>query len=77
MTLNVIKIDGSGDSLRLIQIAQIRKEIRIVSDLPNIAFEMPMIDRVKADKGHEKSQVCFQERIAKGIAASEAEPLNG
>src|SRR5262249_28226146 len=45
-----------------------RKEIRIIGDLPNIAFEMTVIDRVEANKGHKKSKICFKQRIAEKVS---------
>src|SRR6516164_11539209 len=68
VTLNVIKIDGLGDPIGLIQIPQIRKKIPVVGDPPNIAFEMPVIDRIEPNESHEKSQVCFQQRITEKVS---------
>ena len=49
MAFDVIKIDSVGDSLLLIQIFEVPKEMGIIHDTSNVAFKVSMIHGIKSD----------------------------
>ena len=59
VTFDVIKIHRIGDTIDLIKIAQIPGQIWIIDNPSDVAFEMTMVDGVKADQSHEEPPVCF------------------
>ena len=50
MALDVIDVDGLGDSRLLIKIEQIALQIRIIDDPPQVAFEMAVINDVESNQ---------------------------
>ena len=48
--LDVVHVDGRGDAALLIEIAQVIREIGVVDDAAQIAFEVAVVDRVEADE---------------------------
>jgi hypothetical protein len=67
--LDVIEIHRPGDARCLIQVAEVALQIRIVDDPPEVAFEVPVIDRIEAHEGAEKPPVRFDECCAKQISS--------
>jgi len=57
MPLNVIEIDGLGDSWLLIEILQITEKIWVIDNATNITFEMSVVNRIKAHKSYEQAPV--------------------
>ena len=64
MTLDVIEVNDVGNSVELIQIAKVSKQIRVIHNPADIAFEMPVINRVKSDQRYKKSPIRFERKIA-------------
>jgi hypothetical protein len=46
----VVHVDGRGDAGLLIEIAQVIREIGIVDDAAQVAFEVAVVDRVEANE---------------------------
>jgi hypothetical protein len=57
--LDVIHVDGVGNAGRLIKLAQIIRQVRVVDDAAQIAFEVAVIDRVKTDQRREQPPIGF------------------
>src|SRR5205807_188818 len=49
--LDVVHVDGRGDASLLIEIAQIVREIGIINDAAQVAFEVAVVDGVEAAEG--------------------------
>ena len=59
--LDVVEVHGVGNSVDLIEIFEIAKEVGVVDDPPNVAFEMAMVDGVEAYEGDEQAPIGFDE----------------
>ncbi len=53
VTLDMIEVDGLGDTGLLIQVHQVTLEVRVVDDAADVAFEMTVINRVEP---HERAE---------------------
>ena len=51
--LDLIDADGLGYTGHLIKVAQVTPEVGIIGDAPQVALEVPVIDRVEAHEGRE------------------------
>ena len=69
MTLDVIEVDGLGDTGLLIQVHQVTLQVRVIDDAADVAFEVTVIDDVKPDERAEKSPVGFYDAIIEQVAA--------
>ena len=61
MPFDVIEIHGVGNAVILVEIFEIAKEVGVISDTSDIAFEVPVIHRVEADECDEQSPVGFHQ----------------
>ena len=68
VTLDVIEIDGLGDTWVLVQIHQVSLKIWVIDNASDVALEVAVIDDVKPDQGAEKSPVGFDDAAAEEIA---------
>ena len=68
MALDGGEVHRPGDARRLIQIAQIVGQARVIRDAALVAFEMPHIDRVETHKGREQPPIGFRQCISHQIA---------
>ena len=50
MALDVIEIHGLGDARLLIEIHEVVLKVFVVYDPSNIAFEVPVVDRIKSNE---------------------------
>lgn len=64
MTLNMIQIARCFDARILINIFQVIPQIWEIDNALQIAFEMPVIYRIKPQQGCEQTHVSFGELIA-------------
>ena len=68
MPLDLIDAYRLGDAGHLIKIAGVIPQIGIVGDAPQIAFEMAVINAVKADQRREQPPVSFRDAAINEIA---------
>jgi hypothetical protein len=69
VTLDVIEVDGLGDTRLLVQIHQVSLKIRVINNASDVALEVAVIDDVEPDQGAEKSPIGFNDAVAEEIAA--------
>ncbi len=50
MPLDVIQVDGLRDARLLIQVHQVTLQVWVIDNAPQVAFEMAVINGVKAHK---------------------------
>ena len=67
--LDVIHVHGLGDARHLIEVAQIVRQVRIVGDAAQVAFEVAVIDRVEADERGEQPPVGLGQRVRRRDSA--------
>ncbi len=63
--LDMIEIHGLGDAGCLVQVFEIPEEIRVVENASDIALEMSVVHRIKANKRHEEPPVGFHKLLTK------------
>ena len=68
MPLDVIEVHGIGDAVVLIEVFEIAEQVPIVDDAADIAFEVSMIDGVKADERDEQAPICLNKSRSKEIS---------
>src|SRR5215212_6205797 len=68
VALDVSHVDGLGDPRRLVEVAQIARQVGIVGDPAQIAFEMPDIDGVEAHERGEEAPIGFGVALAHEVA---------
>lgn len=68
VSADVTKIDGFGDTVHLINIAQETVEIQVIADAVLIAFKVGDIHRIEAHQRSPQADIGFCERIARQIA---------
>ena len=61
MPLDVVEVDGVGDTVGLIEVFEVAEEVRVVDDAPEVALEMAVIDGVEAHEGDEQAPIGFDE----------------
>jgi hypothetical protein len=66
--LDVINAHRRGDAGHLIELAQIVREIWVIDDAAEVAFEVAVIDRVEANKRREQPPVRLGDDRARDIA---------
>ena len=59
--LDVVEVHGVGDPVGLIEIFEVAKEVGVVDDPPEVAFEMAVIDGVEAYERDEQAPIGFDE----------------
>ena len=69
VTLDVIEVDGLGDTWLLVQIHQVSLKIRAINNASDVALEVAVIDDVKPNQCAEKSPIRFDNGIPEQIAA--------
>ena len=74
VALDVIEVDRLGDAVDLIEVAQVAVQVRVVDDPAQVAFEMPVVDRIEANQRHEEAPIGLERLGAEEIAPI-AEPL--
>jgi hypothetical protein len=62
--LDLADIDRFADAGLLIKVAHVTREILILVNVPPIALEVRVVDRVEADQGAEQPPVGFGDRAA-------------
>ena len=62
--LDVVEVHRRGYPVVLIQIAQVRPEVRVVDNAAKVAFEVAMLDRIESDQRREKAPVGFSHTLA-------------
>src|SRR5690554_1515888 len=72
--LDVIKMHGVGNAGLLVEIPQVAVEVFIILDTTQVALEVPVIHRIKANQGGEKPPVGLGDLVA-GQIALPAQPL--
>src|SRR6185503_14896204 len=55
--LDLIEAHHLGDAGHLVEIAQVVRQVRILVDVPPVAFEVRIVDGVEADQRHEEAPV--------------------
>jgi len=66
--LDVVHVHGRGDTGHLMELAQIVREIWVVDDAAQVAFEMDVVDRIEADQCREQPPVRLGDDRAREIA---------
>ena len=61
MPLDMVEVHGVGDAVALIEIFEVAKEVGVVDDPPDVAFEMTVVDGVEAYEGDEQAPIGFDE----------------
>ncbi|MCY1466048.1 hypothetical protein D9M71_842750 [compost metagenome] len=67
VVLDVLKIHRLGNTRPLINLAQPVRQVRIIRNPPQVAFEVPVIHRVKADQRGKQANVRFSQVFAHQI----------
>ena len=74
--LDVIHVHGLGHARHLVEITEIVREVRIVGDPAQVAFEMADIDGVETHQRGEEPPVRFGRDVADQIAGRRQPPLD-
>ncbi len=61
VAFDVVDIHGLGNAVGLVEIFQIPKQVWVVGDSSEIAFEMAMVDRIEPNQCNKKPPVGFHE----------------
>jgi hypothetical protein len=61
MPLDVVEIHGLGDTVGLIQVFKVVKEVRIVDDPSEVTLKMAVVHGVKTHEGDEQAPISFDE----------------
>src|SRR3954453_13728082 len=70
VALDVIEIDRAADSARLVNVARVGPEIRVVCDPAAVALEMPDIHGVEPDKRRKQAEIALGHAAAAEKTAS-------
>lgn len=73
--LDMGEIHGFGDPRPLIQLSQPVRQVRIVGDPPQVAFEVTVIHRVEANQRGEQADVRFRQVFAGQVALTAQAPF--
>ena len=57
MPLDVVEVHGVSDAIGLIEIFDVAEEVGVVDDLPEVTFEMAVVDGVEAYEGDEQAPI--------------------
>mgnify|MGYP001479499475 CR=1 FL=1 len=68
--LDVVKLYRLGDPRLLVEIPQIRCQVRVVDEASQVALEVTVINGVKADQGHEQPPIRLRYHLAHQIATT-------
>ena len=68
--LDVVQVDRLGHARHLVEVAQVVRQVRIVGDPPQIALEMPDIDRIETDERREQPPVGLGDAVPDKVALS-------
>ena len=60
MSLDVVEIDGLGDTVLLVEIAQVAEEVRVIDNPTQVAFEVTVIDSVEPNQRGKQPPVRFR-----------------
>ena len=66
--LDVIHVHRLGHARHLIKLAHIVRDVRIVDDAAQVAFEMAVVDGIKANQRREQSPIGFGQALAAQIS---------
>ena len=69
VTLDMIEVDGVGDTGLLIQVHQVTLEVWVIDDAAEVAFEVTVINDIKPDERTEKAPVGFDDAFVEQVAA--------
>src|SRR5690606_22679479 len=67
--LDVLEVDGVGDSGLPVQVAREARQVGVVDEPPQVALEVPVVHGVEADEGGEQAPVGLREGVAGEVAA--------
>src|SRR5438067_9618623 len=59
VSFDVIEVHCLGNAGQLIEVQQVTLQIRVVDDAPDVAFEVPVIDRIEADECAKQPPIRF------------------
>lgn len=68
MALDVIQVDGLGNTRYLVQFPQVIRQVGVINDALQVAFEMAEIHRVEAYQGGEQTPVGFSDLCTTQVA---------
>ena len=57
---DVVEVDRLSNPRLLIQISQITVKVSVIEDATDVAFKMPVVDRIKSNKCNEQTPIGFQ-----------------
>ena len=70
VALDVIEIDGLGDTRVLVEVQEIALQVRIIEDALDVTFEVAVIDRIEANERAEQAPVRLHDPMPEEIAVS-------
>ena len=59
VAFDLIEVDGIGDPVDLVEVAQISIKVRIVDYAPKIALEVAVVDGIEAHERYEEAPIRF------------------
>src|SRR5260370_35188923 len=68
VALDVIEIDGLGDTRVLVEVQEIALQVRIIEDALDVTFEVAVIDRIEANERAEQAPVRLHDPMPEEIA---------
>ncbi len=68
VVFDMFHIDSRGDTGLLEKVADITRQVWIIDDAPDIAFEMPDINRIKPHQSCEQPPVSLGDAVTHQIA---------
>src|SRR5258708_40233064 len=66
---DAVKVDRLSNARLLIQISQITVKVSVIEDATEVAFKMPVVNRIKSNKCNEQTPVGLQ-----GLRSEEKSP---
>ncbi len=69
MPLDVVEVDRVAESRRLVEVAGVRPQHRVLGELGAVALEVAVVDGVEADQGGEQPDVGLGDGVADQVAA--------
>ena len=67
--LDVVDVDGRGNSRHLVEISYVAPQVRVVGQPANVALEVTDIHWVEAHQRGKEAPVCFGNSVARQVAA--------
>ena len=67
MPFNMVHVHGLGDARLLIKVPQVTIQVGVIDDSAQVAFEMDVINRIKAHQGAKEPPIGFHNAAAEQV----------